>query len=218
MKRRNFVRGALAAGAVFGCDSGWLRTLAAQSTPMMREQPVNGANTKRVLVVFKCHLDLGFIDTQANVIRKYFEVYYPHALKVTAEMRASGSDRYVWSTGSWLLYEYLEQAKPDARKQMEKAVTDGDIAWHALPFTWQTELMDRSMIEGSPWPIALARSPLQPHHDRRQDDRRPRPYARPDRTSGRTRRQTPRHRRQRRQHCAGSACRSFSGKIQMEPR
>ncbi len=149
MKRRSFVRGALATGAVLGCDPGWLRTLAAQSTPMMREQPVNGANTKRVFVVFKCHLDLGFIDTQANVIRKYFEVYYPNALKVTAEMRASGSDRYVWSTGSWLLYEYLEQAKPDARKQMEKAVTDGDIAWHALPFTWQTELMDRSMIEGS---------------------------------------------------------------------
>ena len=100
---------------------------------------MNGANTKRVFVVFKYRLDLGFIDTQANVIRKYFEVYYPNALKVTAEMRASGSDRYVWSTGSWLLYEYLEQAKPDARKQMEKAVTDGDIAWHSLPFTWQTK-------------------------------------------------------------------------------
>ena len=32
---------------------------------------------------------------------------------------------------------------------MEKAISEGDIAWHALPFTWQTELMDGSMISGS---------------------------------------------------------------------
>jgi hypothetical protein len=31
---------------------------------------------------------------------------------------------------------------------MEKAIGDGDIAWHALPFSWQTELMDASMIQG----------------------------------------------------------------------
>ena len=32
---------------------------------------------------------------------------------------------------------------------MEQAITRGDIAWHALPFSWQTELMDPSMIAGS---------------------------------------------------------------------
>ena len=31
---------------------------------------------------------------------------------------------------------------------MEKAIAAGDIAWHALPFTWQTELMDATMISG----------------------------------------------------------------------
>ena len=38
---------------------------------------------------------------------------------------------------------------------MEKAIAAGDIAWHALPFSWQTELMGGSMISGS---IGLARS------------------------------------------------------------
>lgn len=61
-------------------------------------------------------------------------------------MRAAGENRYVWTTGSWLLYEYLEQAAPAERKQMEEAIARGDIAWHALPFSWQTELMDPSMI------------------------------------------------------------------------
>ncbi|WP_263381549.1 DUF5054 domain-containing protein [Granulicella arctica] len=103
---------------------------------------------KRVLVVFKCHLDVGFSLTQAQVMRKYFDEYYPAALERTAQLRAAGGDRYIWTTGSWLLYEYLEQATPAQRSAMEAAIGRGDIAWHALPFTWQTEMLNRSMIEG----------------------------------------------------------------------
>ncbi len=57
---------------------------------------------------------------------------------------------------------------------MEKAIARGDIAWHALPFSWQTEMMDESMISGS---IGLSQTLDQafwPHHNRRQDDRRAR--------------------------------------------
>ena len=36
---------------------------------------------KRVLVMFKCHLDVGFVDTQAAIIKKYFEVYFPQAIR-----------------------------------------------------------------------------------------------------------------------------------------
>ncbi len=95
---------------------------------------MGAAQIKRVLVMFKCHLDIGFVDTQAAIIRKYFEQYYPLAINIAAEMRQAGQDRYVWTTGSWLLYEYLEQAAPEQRKRMERAVASGDIAWHALPF------------------------------------------------------------------------------------
>jgi Domain of unknown function (DUF5054) len=109
----------------------------------------SAADVKRVLVMFKCHLDVGFTDTQAGVTRKYFDVYYPEAMKRAAQMRDSGADRYMWTTGSWLLYEYLEQASTDARKRMEQAVSAGDIAWHALPFSWQTEVLDRTMIAGA---------------------------------------------------------------------
>jgi hypothetical protein len=112
-------------------------------------RPASAANVKRVLVAFKCHLDVGFTDTQAGVTRKYFDVYYPEAMKRASQMRGSGSDRYTWTTGSWLLYEYLEQASADARKQMEQAIQAGDIAWHALPFSWQTEVLDRSLITGA---------------------------------------------------------------------
>ena len=135
MKRRQFLGNLLAAGAVRG--------FAFQSP---KAAPDTGV--KRVLFMAKCHLDVGFVDTQANIIRKYFDVYFPRAIETAAAIRREGSDRYTWTTGSWLPYEYLEQAATEARAKMEQAIAAGDIAWHALPFTWQTELMDRSLIAG----------------------------------------------------------------------
>ena len=102
-----------------------------------------------VLIVTKCHLDVGFSQTQAQVMRKYFDVYFPAAIKIASEMRQAGADRYIWTTGSWLVYEYLEQASPTDRRRMENALAAGDICWHALPFSWQTEMISRSMIAGA---------------------------------------------------------------------
>ncbi|MES1261952.1 MAG: DUF5054 domain-containing protein [Acidobacteriota bacterium] len=104
----------------------------------------------RVLVMFKCHFDAGFVDTQAAILRRYFTQHFPLAIRTANALRqAGGEERYVWTTGSWLLYEYLEQAGPADRQRMERAIAQGDIAWHALPFTWQTELLDPSAITGA---------------------------------------------------------------------
>jgi hypothetical protein len=141
MNRRRFVSHLTgAAGYVaFGTGLSAAEDAAPQSDP----------SVKRVLVMFKCHLDVGFIDTQAAVVNKYFKQYYPQAIELASTLRQSGTERYVWTTGSWLIYEYLEQAGPDERKRMEGAIAAGDIAWHALPFTWQTELLTGSAIRGA---------------------------------------------------------------------
>ena len=140
MRRRDFVKSLLAAAGTLTSRPDLLRGFPAAA---------DASRVKRVLVMFKCHLDVGFADTQAGIMREYFEKYFPDAMKIAAAMRQSGKDRYVWTTGSWLLYEYLEQASTDVRQRTEQAVAAGDLAWHALPFTWQTEFMDRSMIEGT---------------------------------------------------------------------
>jgi hypothetical protein len=80
---------------------------------------------------------------------RYFAEFFPRAIDLAHQLRQSSDYRYVWTTGSWLLYEYLEQASSAERSRMEKAISAGDIAWHALPFTWQTELLDESMISGA---------------------------------------------------------------------
>ncbi|HMD85078.1 MAG TPA: DUF5054 domain-containing protein, partial [Terriglobia bacterium] len=140
MRRRDFVKGLLTTSGALACRPDFLRGFPAAT---------DASEVKRVLVMFKCHLDVGFADTQAAIMREYFEEYFPRAIQVAAAMRQAGADRYVWTTGSWLLYEYLEQASSDVRRRAEQAVAAGDLAWHALPFTGETEFMDRSMIEGA---------------------------------------------------------------------
>jgi hypothetical protein len=150
MKRRDFL------GTLIATGGAWVGNVSEfPSKGLFAKTLTAPADVKRVLTVFKCHFDAGFIDTQAVVVRRYFDDYYPQAIQIAAQLSHSGSPGYVWTTGSWLLYEYLEQATPQQRKTMEEAIRSGFIAWHALPFTWQTEMMDPSLISGA---VALSRS------------------------------------------------------------
>jgi hypothetical protein len=144
LKRRDFLRTAALAAAANAALPAWAAPDAASLGDAGSAQPA----VKRVLVVFMCHLDIGFTDTQANVMRQYFDVFYPQAIATAEAMQAAGGDRFVWTTFPWLLYEYLEQAGAADRKRMERAIRTGYITYHAMPFNWQTEMLDRSMIAG----------------------------------------------------------------------
>jgi hypothetical protein len=103
---------------------------------------------ERVHVVFKTHLDVGFTDMAANVVRTYFEEFIPNVLSLTEQFAGEGmKDRYQWTTGSWLVYRYLEEASGENRRRMERAIERGDFTWHGLPFTTHTELMDKSLFK-----------------------------------------------------------------------
>jgi hypothetical protein len=104
---------------------------------------------RQVHLVFKTHLDVGFTDFARSVVDNYFQCYIPQALTLAETLRASNGPkadgpyvRFIWTTGSWLIYEYLEQAGPAERRRMEDAIAAGDIAWHALPCTFHSELLD----------------------------------------------------------------------------
>ncbi len=100
-----------------------------------------------VHIVFKTHLDVGFSDLARNVTALYFSRFIPAVMDLAEMLRhAGGPDRFVWTTGSWLIYEYLEQASARDRKRMEDAILAGDIVWHGLPFTTHSELMDASLF------------------------------------------------------------------------
>lgn len=144
MHRRSFLQSALALAGTAALGRGQ-----ALAFPPYSYLPPPQPDVKRVLVMYKCHFDAGFIDTQKAVVDWYFSDYFPQAIRTAEDMRRTGGPPYVWTTGSWLLYEYLEQASAADRRRMENAIAVGDIAWHALPFNWQTEVMDPSVIAAS---------------------------------------------------------------------
>ena len=100
---------------------------------------------KDVLVLFKTHLDIGFTDFSKNIVNKYLTESIPKAIEVGYALKGT-STPFVWTLGSWMVNEALKNDKDGV---VDKAIRDGIIVWHALPFTTHTELMSRKLFEES---------------------------------------------------------------------
>ncbi len=104
---------------------------------------------ERVLVVFKTHLDIGFTDLSSKVEQHYIDAFIPKALSVAEELRAAGGEeRYVWTTGSWLIWAYLNSASPEQVRLLEEGIRRGDIAWNGMPYTVESEALNAPMFSG----------------------------------------------------------------------
>ncbi|MDQ6421431.1 DUF5054 domain-containing protein [Paenibacillus sp. LHD-117] len=103
---------------------------------------------KKVHVIFKTHLDIGFTDLAKHVKDTYFNRFIPQAIQLAKQLKQQGGiEQFVWTTGSWLIDEYLKQASPAEKQVMDEAIHHGHITWHGLPFTTHTELMDLALMD-----------------------------------------------------------------------
>lgn len=105
-------------------------------------------DVKKVYIVFKTHLDVGFTDLSSKVEYNYIHEFIPKALDVAERLRKDGKgERYVWTTGSWLVWRYLQTASPEEVKRLEKAIAKGDIIWNGVPYTVESEAMNLDLFE-----------------------------------------------------------------------
>lgn len=110
-------------------------------------QEVN-TSVKKVHIIFKTHLDIGFTNLSSVVEKRYINEFIPKAIAVSEELRSSGAkERYVWTTGSWLIWSFLEQALPEQKRRLEQAIKNGDIAWNGVPYTVESEAMNKDLFE-----------------------------------------------------------------------
>ena len=100
---------------------------------------------KKVIVVSKTHLDLGFTDYAENIRQKYINTFIPEAIDLAEKVNKDGKKYFVWTTGSWILKEAL--GVPEKRAKLEKAIREGNIVPHAMPFTTHTELLDEDSLD-----------------------------------------------------------------------
>ncbi|MCB9992787.1 MAG: DUF5054 domain-containing protein [Hyphomicrobiaceae bacterium] len=99
-------------------------------------------------LVFKTHLDIGFTNHAEKVRQQYHAHYIPQALD-TAEhfhFEDPANPKFVWTTGAWLIADYLDCAAPENVRRLERAIDLGLIRWHALPFTTHSELMSPALF------------------------------------------------------------------------
>ncbi len=97
---------------------------------------------KKLYVIFKTHLDIGFTDFSANVTEKYMKDFIPNSVRTAKQLyEMGGQARLIWTTGSWLIDKYLKTQDSDAVAVLEEGIKNGYISWHGLPFTTHTELM-----------------------------------------------------------------------------
>lgn len=101
---------------------------------------------KKIFVVSKTHLDLGFTDYAENIRRKYIESYIPQAISLTKQLNTADKKQFIWTTGSWILNEALKDDNETRRRNLENAIRLGDIVPHAMPFTTHTELLDEETL------------------------------------------------------------------------
>lgn len=102
---------------------------------------------KKVFIVSKTHLDLGFTDFAENIRKKYIDVFIPGAIQLAQQVNSADSKYFVWTVGSWILKEALDNGSDKQRKTLEAAIAKGDIAPHAMPFTTHTELLDYDTLD-----------------------------------------------------------------------
>lgn len=108
----------------------------------------SGESVKKVHLIFKTHLDIGFTGLSSEIEQQYIHEFIPKTLAIIEELKAEkAEERYVWTTGSWLIWEYLQRAAPGAAKKLETAIDNGDIAWHGIPYTVQSEMMSKDLFE-----------------------------------------------------------------------
>ncbi len=103
---------------------------------------------KRVHLVFKTHLDIGFTDHAEKVRRQYHERFIPQAIETGAHFYAENpkEPKFIWTTGAWLIWDHLNSRSPAEVAALEQAIERGLIRWHGLPFTTHTELMSPDLF------------------------------------------------------------------------
>lgn len=102
---------------------------------------------KKIIVVSKTHLDLGFTDYSENIKEKYINSFIPSAIELAGKVNTENKKNFIWTTGSWIIKEALETPDKNQKLKLIKALENGDIVAHALPFTMHSEVLDKDTFE-----------------------------------------------------------------------
>lgn len=102
---------------------------------------------KKILVLFKTHLDVGFTDFSHTVMQRYNQEFIPRSIEVARELATRKvGEGFTWTTGSYLIWQHLQQADETQKAALEEAIRNKWIRWHGLPTTMHSEVADKDLF------------------------------------------------------------------------
>jgi len=98
---------------------------------------------KTVHVINSCHLDIGFADSSAGIVNRYFDSHFPSAIRVDAELRRNENytdTKLNFMFQSWMIDLYLDcpvgmglHCPNETQVQdFEDAIRNNVVSWHAV--------------------------------------------------------------------------------------
>ena len=142
--RRQFIK-RFSQGAV-ALTLGSQATSAVAATTAASQQRGINPSVKKVHVMFKTHLDVGFTSSARKITRNLWEWKIPTEIATARELEKEGI-RPSFVYGSWVVWETLRKQKGQKRAEIERAIADGILQWNAVPHTLQAEFYDPSLLE-----------------------------------------------------------------------
>ena len=132
------------------------------ATVLISSLAVHAANprVREIVVVFKTHFDIGFTDLATNVLTRYRTTFVDNAMRLIDDSQSLPADRrFVWTVPGWPLEQMLWPGQtPERRDEILRALKDGRLALHALPFNTETESLDlEDLVRGLEFSTRLSR-------------------------------------------------------------
>lgn len=86
---------------------------------------------KKVHVVFKTHLDIGFTDLGQNVLNKYVNHYIPLAIDLAIKINKEKEKRFIWTVGS-TISDMLERRPANGLRRQFAGEISAGMDWPSL--------------------------------------------------------------------------------------
>ncbi|WP_455581889.1 glycoside hydrolase family 38 N-terminal domain-containing protein [Dysosmobacter sp.] len=109
----------------------------------------------KIILAFKTHFDIGFTKLAKEIVSQYSGQMLSNVIDTCLGTADMGPLHYVWTMPSWPLT--IMQQNREKRPQLDQLIKNGQIAFHALPYTLHTDFCGMAdMIEGLHYADRLA--------------------------------------------------------------
>jgi hypothetical protein len=122
--------------------------------------PVKKAGLQKVIIAYKTHFDIGYTSTVHDVVHEYRTEMADRMIEAIEKNKSQPKEKqFVWTLSGYPMQQILwEGQSPERREKIEQGIREGNVAFHAMPYTIHTETAEaEDLVRGLGISSALCR-------------------------------------------------------------